>query len=247
MLPPPGWFYDALKIQLIDAEPVTSDTREEETNDKEKDVILHDTYMYLKMVFVFTVYLIFAVAQALLFLFIWFAHTDFSTYDNQALASYLQTFNIRDDQVIQFIKAWYISIFVFGWLIWNGIRVGIIALLAPQEARSKFEFMVNGEQEEQPQGWIGCLFGWLWWFITLPFKLVVWIIKFLAEFFHNRWRMCCNCGVLISWLSYTWRTLIFIPRDSVEVGIDVLAAIRLLKHSNVAVSTELVNMHRTTC
>jgi hypothetical protein len=83
-LPPPDWLFELFKIHLVKqhSKVAAQDTRDEENDQSDYEVILHDSYMYLKMVFLFATFLIYAIAALLLFLFIWFAAVDFSTYEN---------------------------------------------------------------------------------------------------------------------------------------------------------------------
>ena len=74
------------------------------------------------------------------------------------------------EDAADFVKTWYCAIFFWGYLVYNGLRVYIISLLAPGQAKN-----------EHDNNATGC------------------------------WGKC-SCS--------QW---IFIPRESVEIGLDVLA------------------------
>jgi hypothetical protein len=154
-------------------------------------------------------------------------------------------FNISDEQVIGFVTAWYVVVFVFGWFFYNGLRIGLIAYLAPTEARENIQ-KIQGEKRANSNNGGACsmclmVLGWIWWLVTLPLVLIAKCVRFCAEFSQSKLAFCCNCTGLLYLLDYSWRTFLFIPRDSVQMGMDVLATIKLLSHAPLEVSSILFN------
>lgn len=189
--------------------------------------------MYLKMVFIFAAALVFVLTEVLLFLFIWFAHTDFSTYEDQTLAGYLSSFNISDQKVIDFITTWYLAVVGFGWIGYNGLRILLIQQLATNEARERIfhedDRRANATNQNYLVWCFCCLLGWVWWLVKLPFRALHWCLTKAANCGNWYCSFCCNCNGLLFCLNYSWRTLLFIPTDSVEVAMDLLAVIRVTK------------------
>ena len=133
------------------------------------------------------------------------------------------------------IGAWYLAVPGFGWTVINGVRVFIIAQMAPVEAREAFEKVVYGDKKPEERAAFGiccCIFtvlGWLWWLITLPVRLLWRCLRCCISCCHTRCSCCCNCSGLLYCFDYTWRTFLFIPKESVEMGLDVLVTIHLVK------------------
>ena len=143
---------------------------------------------------------------------------------------------MTDQQVINFIAAWYLAVPGFGWILINGVRIFLIAQLAPVESRTLYEEKISGKEdgqtEVQPYGLWCCLcklLSCIWCIITCPFVCCLRCLKWSLTCCHTRCSFCCNCSGLLYLFDYTWRTLIFIPKESVEMGLDVLFTIRLRK------------------
>ena len=90
---------------------------------------------------------------------------------------------MSEEDARDFVYTWYCAIFFWGYLIYNGLRIYIISLLAPNQAQYE-----NKKQQEENID--GCC-GW------------------------GR----CSCSQVL-----------FIPRESVEIGLDILAVIDMVKH-----------------
>lgn len=95
--------------------------------------------MYLKMIFMIATGLVYSLTIALLLCFVWFARADLVEMENVYLSGFLYTFQMDDDQVESFVTAWYLAVPAFGWILINGLRVFLIAQMAPWEARKKLK------------------------------------------------------------------------------------------------------------
>jgi len=58
---------------------------------------------------------------------------------------------MTDQQVINFIAAWYLAVPGFGWILINGVRIFLIAQLAPAECRTLYEEKISGKIDSQTE------------------------------------------------------------------------------------------------
>ena len=94
-LPPPGWVFEFFKIQVAKTAAATvktnnvSESKDAEEEDQSLEVVLNDSYMYLKMIFLLATGIVYLGTLTILLLFIWYSRTDLSTMENLTLAGYL--------------------------------------------------------------------------------------------------------------------------------------------------------------
>ena len=141
-------------------------------------VALIDEYMQLKVIFITSMFMFwfFAMVVSLLYL-VMSAQEPGDNVIRQMLA-------MTEKDAEDFVKTWYCAIFIWGYGVYNGLRVYIVSLLAPNQAKYEFEQeAVQGEDIDKCCGW-------------------------------GR----CSCSQLL-----------FIPRESVEIGLDVYAVIYIVQ------------------
>ena len=137
-------------------------------------VALIDEYMQLKLIFIISMYVFwfFVIVVSILFC-VFSAQEPGDNINKQMLA-------MTEDNAKDFVSTWYCAVFFWGYFVYNGLRVYIISLLAPNQAKYEFEQeAVHGEDIDKCCGW-------------------------------GR----CSCSQVL-----------FIPRESVEIGLDVYACI----------------------
>ena len=94
-LPPPGWVFEFFKIQVAKTAAATvktndvSESKDVEEEDQSLEVVLNDSYMYLKMIFLLATAIVYLITLTILLLFVWYSRTDLSTMENLTLAGYL--------------------------------------------------------------------------------------------------------------------------------------------------------------
>jgi hypothetical protein len=93
-LPPPGWVFEFFKIHVAKTKPLVktnnvNESKDAEDEDEAQEVVLNDSYMYLKMIFLLATGIVYLGTLTILLLFIWYSRTDLSTMENLTLAGYL--------------------------------------------------------------------------------------------------------------------------------------------------------------
>lgn len=194
--------------------------------------------MYLKIIFMVATSIIYALTLALLIVFIWFARADLTEMQNIYLSGFLYTFRMDEDQVESFLVAWYLAVPAFGWILINGLRVLLIAYLAPWEAENKLKGEKEDNQDPQkPAFGICCcicrIVGCIWCILTWPFRMCCKLTKIIATCVDTRCRWCCNCAGLLYVLDYSWITIFFISKESIEIATDAIVIQKLTRHSEV--------------
>ena len=78
-------------------------------------------------------YILFFATVALSFFF-WINSGSKST-DPDILVSFVE---LDDDEANELVLTWYLSIFVWGWIVFNNVRVWLISFFAPIVAHDEF-------------------------------------------------------------------------------------------------------------
>jgi hypothetical protein len=131
--------------------------------------------MYFKMIFLFATIFIYLCTLLLLGLLLTFAQTGVGKIETERDISYLEVLLMDDSHALDFVRTWYLSLVVFGWTIHNGIRILVIANLAPVEGKANWDKKNEGQNEKTQTSpacglccciisiirWVWCLISWL--------------------------------------------------------------------------------------
>lgn len=106
------------------------DTSTQQEEDKLETFV--NTNLKRKRCFIATVYIFWIFVLALAFAFLPYMS---ELEESSGFESYLE---LSNDEAWLLVSAWYIAVFVFGWLLFNVLRIVLISIIAPRNARSTF-------------------------------------------------------------------------------------------------------------
>ena len=101
------------------------------------------------MIFLFSTVFIYLCTLVLLGLLLTFAQTGVGKIETEEDISYLEVLLMDDHHAEDFVKTWYLALVAFGWTIHNGIRILVIANLAPVEGKEKWDKKNEGQENKQ--------------------------------------------------------------------------------------------------
>ena len=94
---------------------------------------LIDQYYLIKALFMILLY-IFFFATVGLSLYFWL-HSGQASTDTDIMAAFVE---LDDEEAMELVLTWYLAIFVWGWLVFNNVRVWLISFFAPNVAHDEF-------------------------------------------------------------------------------------------------------------
>jgi len=148
------------------------------TGDEEKEIHFIDMYLQLKLIFIISLFIFWMFTVFLSILYVVYSAQDAGEDTNPTQ----QALQMSEQEAYDFVKTWYMAIFLWGWLIYNGLRIYIISLLAPNQAKYEFDNQKAGDADG-----------------------------------------CCGLG------RCSCSQLLFIPRESVEIGLDVYCVMDIIE------------------
>ena len=58
-------------------------------------------------------------------------HSGQTSQDTQIMASFVE---LTEEEAVELVLTWYLAIFVWGWLVFNNVRIWLISFFAPNVA-----------------------------------------------------------------------------------------------------------------
>ena len=96
-------------------------------------VALIDEYMQLKLIFIISMYVFWFFVMGVSILFLVLSAQEPGDNINK------QMLTMTEENAKDFVYTWYCAVFFWGYFVYNGLRVYIISLLAPNQAKYEFE------------------------------------------------------------------------------------------------------------
>lgn len=107
--------------------------------------------MQLKLVFIISLFVFWFFTVAISIVFVIFSA---QTVDEESSTKMLE---MTEKDATDFVKTWYLAVFLWGYVIFNGLRVYLVSLLAPNQAKYEFEKEhEEGENIDGCGGWGRC-------------------------------------------------------------------------------------------
>jgi hypothetical protein len=107
----------------------------------EPKATLFDEYYLLKALFVILIYILFFLTVGLS-IFFWLE----SGTKLEDLPGTLHFVELTRDEAIEVVVCWYSSIFIWGMLVYNNLRVWIVSMFAPLTAHDEYEMLKKEEE-----------------------------------------------------------------------------------------------------